>query len=276
MRDILDKIDNAAGAPGRLPSEEFNDHKIEHQNSVLRSGQTLNAADPLQQAKAMFVNGTAAGSFAVAGSANLVQLTPIRGINGVVLPDSYEQMDGMIFNFFKDTANDGAVAVQVGQDSGSLLGITPLTERDGATPTDIGRVQGECRIQYLHSLNAFVIIDSGYPVLTNIEKNIGVIRRTFACTDGELYGWLDPFVPSFASQKYLLLNGVTVSTAGSSQDREHYYARRSFDTTIQIFGMQREGRSQSFISISPSQSNDAFLSVILTLGAVVNQGELDG
>ena len=74
MKNINDKIDNDASADGQLTAEEFNDHKNELQNFILKSGQTLTAilgADVFQLAKGVS-NYLHYGSFinSVSGVAN--------------------------------------------------------------------------------------------------------------------------------------------------------------------------------------------------------------
>lgn len=148
MKDIADKSDSTPGATGQLPAPEFNDHKNEHQNSVEKSGQTLDIAKITQQARAMFINGVGAQSCIDSGTANAIVLTPKTGSSGLVVPDAYSQFEGAIIEFDKTTKNTAtAVTIDIGQTTGTLLGTKNLKKSDG-TILDIGQLEGRIRVRY--------------------------------------------------------------------------------------------------------------------------------
>jgi len=128
MINIGDKVDNTAGASGELSADEYNDHKNEIQESVERTGQALNILKtPEQLGRAMFINGTSAQSFQDTGTVDQIVLTPFTGISGLITPDDYSQMDGMIVIFDKTTANTStSVTINIGQTTGTLLGAKNL------------------------------------------------------------------------------------------------------------------------------------------------------
>lgn len=128
MEDIDNKVDNVAGASGEQSANEYNDHKNEQQEAVVRSGQPLSAIKtPGQNGRAMFINATCSQSFTDSGSVDQIVLTPLTGVNGLIAPDAYAQMDGMIVIFDKTTANTtNAVTVNIGQTTGTLLGAKTI------------------------------------------------------------------------------------------------------------------------------------------------------
>lgn len=160
MKDIADKSDATAGASGELPAAEYNDHKNELQGAVERSGQTLSDVTLLQLAKALFVNGVAAQTCLDSGSANLIQLSPQTGANGLKVPDNYAELDGAILEFDKIAGNTStSVSVNFGQ-TGTELSAKALVRTDGSLP-EIGDVKGKCRIRWDNANDRWVLLENG-------------------------------------------------------------------------------------------------------------------
>ena len=150
MQNILDKADNTPGTTGELTAAEYNDHKNEMQQTVTTSGQNLsNLETPDQMSRAMFIYGTGAQSMQdAAPSANVIELTPVTGASGLVTPDAYSQMDGIIVRFSKAVSNtSNTVTVNFGQTGGTLLGAKPLKTSTGGNP-EIGSVKGDVQIRF--------------------------------------------------------------------------------------------------------------------------------
>ena len=147
MLNIGTKFDSTPGATGELSAAEFNDHNVEIQGAVTQTGQTLAAINTTQLGKAMFIYGSGAPSMLDgAPSANIIQLTPRTGINGLQMFDTYSQADGVILEFNKLVANtSNSVVVNVGQTAGTLLGAKSLKLMDGSDPL-ISQVVGYNRI----------------------------------------------------------------------------------------------------------------------------------
>jgi len=163
MLDIADKLDNTAGATGELSADEYNDHKNEIQNAVESSGQALSdIKTPEQLGRAMFIYGTSAQSFQDSGSGNQIVLTPITGANGLIVPDDYASMDGMIVTFTKSTPTTStSVTVNIGQTTGTLLGAKDVTGFPVGT-------QGYLKIRYSISGNEWEAVLDGEGVF--VEK----------------------------------------------------------------------------------------------------------
>lgn len=161
MRNISDKQDNTAGAVGQLPAEEYNDHKNEIQKAVEKTGQTLNAAITDQFPKALFINSTGAESMQDAGTgANTIQLSPVTGVDGLVVPDSYSHLNGCVVTFNKVNANDStSVVVNIGQ-TGVELGAKSLVRPDG-TAVQPGEVIGDCMVKYNLATDQWFLMQSG-------------------------------------------------------------------------------------------------------------------
>jgi len=175
MQNIGDKVDNTPGASGELTAAEFNDHKNEIQEPIITTGQTLsNIKTPDQLSRSQFIYGTASQSVTdAAPSANVIELTPLTGASGLIVPDAYSQMEGMILEFSKSTANTSTtVTVNFGQTGGTLLGAKSLKRPDGTNP-QIGEVGGNLRIQFdvsndywiLQYPNTNTIVRAGIPTL---------------------------------------------------------------------------------------------------------------
>jgi len=160
MQNIGDKVDNTPGASGELTAAEYNDHKNEIQEPVTSSGQTLSGLKtPDQLSRASFIYGTAAQTMVdAAPSANVIELTPLTGAAGLIVSDAYTQMDGMIVEFDKPSANtSNAVTVNFGQTGGTLLGAKSLKKQDGNNPL-IGQVQGRVKIQFDASSDYWILL----------------------------------------------------------------------------------------------------------------------
>lgn len=117
---------------------EYNDRRLELQNSVTISGQALSAGDPEQLAKAMSINGVAGQSMIDSGGANTKILTPVTGAGGIRVPDTFALMDGAIYSFANLARNTGNVTVNIAQTGGTLLGALSLLREDGSQiPADV-------------------------------------------------------------------------------------------------------------------------------------------
>jgi hypothetical protein len=163
MQNIADKVDNTPGASGELTAAEFNDHKNEQQEPVLSSGQTLsNLKTPDQLSRSMFIYGTSAQTMTdAAPSADVIELTPLTGSSGLITPDAYAQMEGLIVEFDKATANTSStVTVNFGQTALTLLGAKSLKLSDGSNPA-IGAVFGRIRIQFDVGNDYWIILSAG-------------------------------------------------------------------------------------------------------------------
>lgn len=176
MRDYVTKVENGGtSAAGQLSAQEFNEYIQELENLVTRGGLTLDQATLTQLAQSAFLHGTKAGTFQAGGTVDALQLTPISGLTGVLLPANYDAMGGSILTFLSLGANTGAVTINLGQDSGSLIGTSPLVSLAGAAliggevpaaglPVSILRDDANNRWVLLTPASAtqpFEIIDSG-------------------------------------------------------------------------------------------------------------------
>jgi hypothetical protein len=179
MQDISDKADSTAGATGQLPAAEYNDHKNEQQDAVVRSGQTLSAATLLQQAKAYFINGTAAETVVDSGSANSIILAPLTGSSGLVVPDNYSELNGAILSFEKSAANTStSVTVNFGQ-TGTELGAKTLVRSDLSVPA-IGDVIGKCFIKWDNANDQWILLRNETDTYKYVIAATGAIAPKFA------------------------------------------------------------------------------------------------
>lgn len=164
MIEIADKNNNTPGASGELTAEEYNDHKNELQNTISTTGQIFSEIKtPDQLPRAMFIYGVGSQTMQDgAPSSNIIELTPKTGINGLIVPDSYAQMDGVQVEFVKVTANTSTtVNVNFGQSSGTLLGAKALKYPDGSDPA-VGEVIGRVKIEFDVSLDYWKVISPEY------------------------------------------------------------------------------------------------------------------
>lgn len=162
MRDISTKINNGgATADGRLEASEYNDVQLDIENSVIRSGQTLNAADTLQMARQSFLNGVGAQSFIDSGTTNAIVLTPTTGASGYVMANNYTQLNGARILCAVAATNTGAVTVNIGQTAGTLLGVKNLVDLNGLALTSGFYKSGDLiELQYRASSDNFILINN--------------------------------------------------------------------------------------------------------------------
>lgn len=162
MRDISTKINNGgATADGRLEASEYNDVQLDIENSVIRSGQTLSAADTLQMARQSFLNGVGAQSFIDSGTTNAIVLTPTTGASGYVMANNYTQLNGARILCAVAATNTGAVTVNIGQTAGTLLGVKNLVDLNGLTLTSGFYKSGDLiELQYRASSDNFILINN--------------------------------------------------------------------------------------------------------------------
>ena len=136
MRDYVTKVENGGTtSAGQLSAEEFNELAQELENVVTRSGQTLNQAVLTQVAQSAFLNAVKAQAFQAGGTVDALELTPISGATGVVLPADYTALGGAEVSFLSIGTNTGAVTVNIGQTGGGLLGSKSLVDVAGAALT---------------------------------------------------------------------------------------------------------------------------------------------
>lgn len=136
---------------------EFNSIATETKNVVSRSGQTLAPfdgpdIDQEQLPRAVNINSIAAQTYQDSGVANAYQLTPVTGLNGLVVPDDYSQFAGAIITFQAANVNSGASTINIGQSTGSLLGARPLVDASGSALIG-GEISAGDRIQCLYDLS---------------------------------------------------------------------------------------------------------------------------
>lgn len=137
MQDFGTKADNSPPPGGQLSAAEFNNLATENETAVLRSGQTLSGASTSQLAQSLFLHGVKAKSFQDSGAANAYVATPVSGTNGVLLPPDYANMGGAIFSFKASNTNSGAATLNIGQTTGTLLGVKPIrTQADTPIPAN--------------------------------------------------------------------------------------------------------------------------------------------
>lgn len=144
MRDFITKS-NKGGVPDSITPQkigggEFNSIAFELENSVLRSGQTLAPANGVgeiytQLAQSLFIHSVKSTLFQAGGTANAVELTPLSGASGVLLPSGYTLLSGARIAFSPAFANTGATTVNIGQTSGTLLGAKNLLTWNGSALT---------------------------------------------------------------------------------------------------------------------------------------------
>lgn len=132
MQDFGTKTNNSPPPGGQLSADEFNNYINELENSVTRSGQALNGASITQLATSLFLHSVKSEAFQDSGVANAYVGTPVSGINGVLLPADYAQMDGAKISFIASNANSGNSTLNIGQTTGTLLGAKKLLTLAGA------------------------------------------------------------------------------------------------------------------------------------------------
>lgn len=138
MQDFGTKADNSPPPGGQLSAAEFNNLATENENAVLRSGQSLDGLLANQLAQSLFLHSVKASSFQDSGTANAYVVTPISGINGVLLPGTYAPLDGALIVFSAANANSGASTLNIGQTTGTLIGVKKiLTQAGAALPSGV-------------------------------------------------------------------------------------------------------------------------------------------
>lgn len=131
MLDFGTKADNSPPPGGQLSAAEFNNLATENENAVSRSGQALSGASTTQLATSLFLHSVKSEAFQDSGLANAYVGTPVSGINGVLLPTTYAEMDGSKISFFASNANSGNSTLNIGQTTGTLLGTKKILNASG-------------------------------------------------------------------------------------------------------------------------------------------------
>lgn len=135
---VNDPAGNDPADTNFLGATNINNMTQELENAVTRSGQSLTTDDGTpdanvdQLAESLFIHGTKAQTFQAGGTANAIQLTPVSGASGVLVPSSYDDMDGARVVFAPASANTGNVTASIGQTSGGQLASRPVLDITGA------------------------------------------------------------------------------------------------------------------------------------------------
>ena len=182
MKDIADKVNDAVGDTGRLPDEEYNDHKNEIQKAVENSGQTLAQAKTNQFSQALFANGVNSPSVKAGGTVNAIALTLYNGNTTLALPESYSLLNGAIFLFNAAGVNTiTGVTIAISQDAVSLA-ASPLVNSDGSSLA-VGQVNGLCIVRYNNDDTRWELLSSQPGSLT-FKKIINIGDWNMDTTDG--------------------------------------------------------------------------------------------
>jgi hypothetical protein len=141
MRDYQTK-QNLGGAADSITATkfgagEFNSLATENENAVTRAGLTLANQDGAgeqtnQLAQSLFLHGTKSSTMTAGGTVDAITLTPKSGVNGVLLPTTYDNFDGGEVQFLPTGTNTGAVTISIGQDNGSQIGTKKALTAAGA------------------------------------------------------------------------------------------------------------------------------------------------
>lgn len=126
--------DVGASIPGtRIEADDQNIKQDELVAPVESSGQSLDATGVKrnQVARAMFLNGVGSQSMFDSGTANAKVLTPVSGASGYVFGETYAQLTGAVLLFKNLVSNTGAVTIDCGQTTGTLLGVKSFTKAGG-------------------------------------------------------------------------------------------------------------------------------------------------
>ena len=131
MQDFGTKADNSPPPGGQLSAAEFNNLATENENAVLRSGIALSGASATQLAESIFLHSVKSDSFQDSGVANAYVATPISGSGGVLLPATYANLGGATISFKVSASNSGASTLNIGQTTGTLLGVKAIVDQAG-------------------------------------------------------------------------------------------------------------------------------------------------
>lgn len=155
MQDFGTKANDTAGPSGQLSAEEFNNLASELENSVTKSGQGLTGGSDTQLATSLFLHGVKAASFQDSGSANTYVATPVSGLSGVVLPQTYTPMNGSVVLMRAAASNSGASTMNIGQTTGALIGAKAIVDQSGSALSGGEIVAGSyIHLRYDASLSA--------------------------------------------------------------------------------------------------------------------------
>lgn len=182
MQDFGTKADNSPPPGGQLSAAEFNNLATENENAVSRSGQTLSGASDTQLAQSLFLHGVKSESFQDSGAANAYVATPVSGASGVLLPGSYAELDGAVIAFKASNANSGASTLNLGQTTGTLLGVKAIVDESGA-PIVSGSIKANAWLQLRYDSS----IGSGSWVLLPWSVNTGKLLGVQVFTSSGTY-----------------------------------------------------------------------------------------
>lgn len=145
MRDYQTKTNLGAlpdsNSATKLGASEATSMRSESKNAVTPAGLVLApqsgvGEDVTQLAQSIFIHSVKALHFVDGGAVNTIELTPISGASGVILPpiaDNYTNLDGAHFTFdaaFTNTVT--GVTVSIGQTAGTQFASLSVTKEDGS------------------------------------------------------------------------------------------------------------------------------------------------
>lgn len=143
--EYVDK-DVGESVPGtRIEADDQNIKQDELVAPVESSGQSLDATGVKrnQVARAMFLNGVGSQSMVDSGTANAKVLTPVTGASGYIFGETYAQLSGAVFLFKNLVTNTGAVTIDCGQTTGTLIGVKSFTKAGGVAFAASELIAGE-------------------------------------------------------------------------------------------------------------------------------------
>jgi len=135
MRDTSGKIENGGlTTQGQLSADEHNDVIEDLVDNVVRSGQTVEAANTSQTAESSTLASWIAPTMEVGsgGTENDLRLVTISGSSGFKMPAPnvgvYDRLNGARIIFKATATNTGNVIINIGQTIGALLGSKKLLD----------------------------------------------------------------------------------------------------------------------------------------------------
>lgn len=218
MQDFGTKADNSPPPGGQLSAAEFNNLATEAENAVLRSGQTLSGASVTQLALSLFLHSVKSESFQDSGAANAYVATPVSGTNGVLLPADYTSMAGATFSFKASNNNSGASTLNIGQTTGTLLGVKPIrTQAD--TPVLASAIVAGQYIQVRYNAafdsgnGAWELLPWSTLAQVGIQGNFKNMVSSTTGTTAVVTFTADEFTLKNAANTYLTLRALSLSAS---------------------------------------------------------------
>lgn len=224
MLDFGTKTDNSPPPGGQLSAAEFNNYINELENSVTRSGQALNGASVVQLATSLFLHSVKSQAFQDSGVANAYVATPVSGLNGVLLPDSYSEMNGSKISFIASNTNSGNTTLDIGQTTGTLLGTKKVLTLAGAEIPSATIASGMfIEVQYNSSLDggagAWVVVNTSAQLLDSTRIDVASIATV-------------NLTSSAPNTRNINITGVNTITAFTVAAGKLYFVR--FDSSLTL------------------------------------------